>query len=146
MIATIVVVAIGRNGQEKKLHTLGQSERGARIGLRWEILTQPSAQQRRKEGYDLRPGGYSNAPDLESTARARNDRRDAARQWADYPGAPLVLHLGGGIRPVRHTRLVPILDALAEAADRGSEMPEGIRVTGDTLYIDAAMLDRLIAR
>jgi hypothetical protein len=140
-VETIVIVD-GR----KKLHTFGQSERGARIGARWEILTQPSARQRRKQGAAVRQGGYSNAADLEPTSRARNDRRDAARSHGDTPGAPLTINLGGGIPVVQHVKLVPIFDGLAAAADAGEELPAGIRADGNTLFVESSVLRVYITR
>jgi hypothetical protein len=137
-----IVITEGR----KKLHTFGQSERGARIGARWEILTQPSAQQHRKQGATLREGGYSNAPDVEPTSRARNDRRDRARSYGDAPAAPLTLNLGGGIPAVRHVKLVLIFDGLAAAADSGEELPAGIHTEGNVLFVDSSVLRVYITR
>jgi hypothetical protein len=140
-VETIIIVE-GR----KKLHTFGQSERGARIGARWEILTQPSAQQHRKQGATLSQGGYSDAPCSEPTSRARNDRRDRARSYGDAPAAPLTLNLGGGIPPVQHAKLVPIFDGLSAAANAGDELPAGIRVEGNTLFVESTVLRVYITR
>lgn len=142
MSVDTIVIAEG----SKKLHTFGQSERGARIGARWEILTQPSAQQHRKQGATLRGGGTSSAAPREPTSRARNDRRDRARSYGDTAGAPLTLNIGGGIPAVQHVKLVPIFDVLAAAADAGEELPAGIRAEGNTLFIDAGVLRVYITR
>lgn len=139
-VETIVIVE-GR----KKLHTFGQSERGARIGARWEILTQPSAQQHRKQGATLRQSGYSNAPERAPTSRARNDRRDRARSYGDTPAAPLTLNLGDGMA-VQHVKLVPIFDGLAAAADAGEELPAGIRAEGNTLFVEYSVLRVYVTR
>jgi hypothetical protein len=139
---TEIVIVEGR----KKLHTFGQSERGARIGARWEILTQPSARQRRKQGAALRQGGYSNDSDRAPTSRVRNDRRDAARSHGDIPGAPLTLNLGDGLPAVQHVKLVPIFDGLAAAADAGEELPAGIRAEGRTLFVESSVLRAYITR
>lgn len=132
MIQTVTIF-VPRGKRRKSLQIFA---RESYKGARWVDVIQPSTKQNKHDG---RPRFALMSPD----SSKRNDQRDRTRSW-DKSGA-LVFDLGFH-PPVRHERLVPLFDDLADAADRGDELPDGISVDGDCLLIESATLGVLVSQ